>query len=426
MMNWLNNVGFGLLSGQNPLQQAEQQGFGGVPSNTQPKPQMPNRFLSDPAISNALLRMGGSTLQANSQGAGFGGSLGAGATAFSEGLAQGRDAQLRQAQMQAEIQKAQREAQFGVRSSGFEGDMARAMVVMNNPNSTDDEKRVAQSIIQTAERMTGAYDPISGEYRFNNKARLPIELSRPASAAPQETPLPQAAPMGAPQLMPNVEGGLLPPPADLPTGQERMPASSFTAPQTQGVSFTPTGNRKNDAELQRRAAELNMEIQAERDKALGKEQGTATAATASQISKLPQLEAVVSELNTLADTADYNLPQQGRNFVRRQLGLPTQDGAVARAKYIAMVDNQVLPLLRDTFGAQFTQKEGETLRQTLGDADKSPTEKKAVLEAFIEQKKRNVVSDANLAGIAPPDFGNLNGTPKPQRLKYNPQTGDFE
>jgi hypothetical protein len=55
-----------------------------------------------------------------------------------------------------------------------------------------------------------------------------------------------------------------------------------------------------------------------------------------------------------------------------------------------MVDNQILPLLRETFGAQFTLQEGQSLKTTLGDPEKSPQEKRAVLEAFIEQKVRNI------------------------------------
>jgi hypothetical protein len=50
----------------------------------------------------------------------------------------------------------------------------------------------------------------------------------------------------------------------------------------------------------------------------------------------------------------------------------------------------VLPMLRDTFGAAFTVKEGETLRATLGGDDKSPAEKQAILKAFIAQKKRDL------------------------------------
>jgi dephospho-CoA kinase len=84
--------------------------------------------------------------------------------------------------------------------------------------------------------------------------------------------------------------------------------------------------------------------------------------------------------------------------VAKQTGQLPREAAVARARYIAVVDNQVLPLLRDTFGAAFTQKEGETLRNTLGDPNKSPAEKKAVLRSFIEQKRRDLEALAMQSG----------------------------
>ena len=49
-----------------------------------------------------------------------------------------------------------------------------------------------------------------------------------------------------------------------------------------------------------------------------------------------------------------------------------------------------MPLLRDTFGAQFTEREGESLKATLGSPNVSPKEKDAVLRSFIKQKKRNI------------------------------------
>lgn len=107
-------------------------------------------------------------------------------------------------------------------------------------------------------------------------------------------------------------------------------------------------------------------------------------------SKLPGLKSVVSELSQLADKATYTTAGKLWDDVVRETGnLPTE-GAQARTKYMSMVDNQVLPLLRDTFGAAFTVSEGESLRATLGAPDKSPAEKKAVLEAFIEQKVRDL------------------------------------
>ena len=122
----------------------------------------------------------------------------------------------------------------------------------------------------------------------------------------------------------------------------------------------------------------------------GKAEGENVNLLASMEAKMPGLELVVEQLDKLADKATYTWAGQNIDAARKQAGMEPRPEAVARAEYIAMVDNQVLPLLRDTFGAAFTQKEGDTLRDTLGDPDKSPAEKKAVLRAFIAQKKRDV------------------------------------
>jgi hypothetical protein len=122
----------------------------------------------------------------------------------------------------------------------------------------------------------------------------------------------------------------------------------------------------------------------------GKEEGTARADLASVRAKLPGLKVVVEQLAKIGDVATYTKAGQLLDYGRTQANLPPRAGAIARTKYIAMVDNQILPMLRDTFGAQFTQKEGESLKTTMGDPEKSPQEKRAVLEAFIEQKVRNI------------------------------------
>lgn len=126
--------------------------------------------------------------------------------------------------------------------------------------------------------------------------------------------------------------------------------------------------------------------------AAGKGQGEATVAYRSMMSKLPGLQTVVNDLNDLADKATYTGAGQIYDYGRAQLGMEPREAAIARTDYIAKVDNQILPLLRDTFGAAFTVKEGEALRATLGDPDKTPAEKKRVLKAFIEQKQRDVES----------------------------------
>lgn len=149
---------------------------------------------------------------------------------------------------------------------------------------------------------------------------------------------------------------------------------------------------------------------AERDKKVGAGQGDAAVSYESMSSKLPGLEQVVTELDGLADKATYTTAGKALDWGMKELGMQPRDAALARSEYIAKVDNQVLPMLRDTFGAAFTVKEGETLRATLGDPDKSPAEKKAVLRAFIDQKKRDIKALGVQGGITSTPAPNGNGT----------------
>ena len=135
--------------------------------------------------------------------------------------------------------------------------------------------------------------------------------------------------------------------------------------------------------------------------AVGKDQGETVATYESVNSKMPGLEKVITELNDVAEDATYTVGGNVWNETRKQLGLGPSAGAIARTKYMAMVNNQVLPMLKDTFGAAFTVSEGDALRATLGDPDKTPEEKQMVLEAFIEQKRRDVDALAARTGNAP-------------------------
>jgi hypothetical protein len=158
--------------------------------------------------------------------------------------------------------------------------------------------------------------------------------------------------------------------------------------------------------------------EAERQKVGGKALGEADASLASMNSKMQGLESVVQRLDKLSETATYSLGGQILDVGMKQVGMDPRQAAIDRAEYIATVDNQVLPLLRDTFGAAFTQKEGDTLRQTLGDPDKSPAEKQQVLKAFIQQKRRDVEALSMQTGQTP--------SGAPARRRYNPATGALE
>ena len=92
----------------------------------------------------------------------------------------------------------------------------------------------------------------------------------------------------------------------------------------------------------------------------------------------------------LGKVATFTTAGKARDATRRQLGLDVGVGAIARKEYISKVDNEILPLLRQTFGAAFTEREGTSLKATLGDPDASPQEKDAVLKSFIATKQSQI------------------------------------
>ena len=122
----------------------------------------------------------------------------------------------------------------------------------------------------------------------------------------------------------------------------------------------------------------------------GKTRGEKASNLANLESTLPQLLNTVNKLSDLGQKATYTYAGRAGNFLKRQAGMDVGERAIAREKYINTVNDQVLPLLRQTFGAAFTAKEGDSLKETLGDPNKSPQEKDAALQAFIEQKINSV------------------------------------
>lgn len=152
--------------------------------------------------------------------------------------------------------------------------------------------------------------------------------------------------------------------------------------------------------------------------AVAKEEG----ATLTELNKvraaMPGLQEAVGELRRLAPIATFSLGGKAFDEASRQLGFGATKGATARAKFIATINNQVLPLLKPTFGAAFTVQEGESLKATMGDPDLSPDEKLVQLDAFIEQKFRDIeTKEAELGG------GEQQVTPT-GRTATNPQTGE--
>jgi hypothetical protein len=105
---------------------------------------------------------------------------------------------------------------------------------------------------------------------------------------------------------------------------------------------------------------------------------------------LPGVKQAVAELLELSDMATSTLGGRAFDFLVKESGFGATKGSDARAKLIAIVDNQVLPLLKETFGAAFTAQEGEALKASLVDPDASPSQKREQLNAFLAQKERNI------------------------------------
>jgi hypothetical protein len=116
---------------------------------------------------------------------------------------------------------------------------------------------------------------------------------------------------------------------------------------------------------------------------------------------MPGLREVVNKLKTLSDVATYTRGGKVFDEVVKELGFGATEGSTARARMESLVNNQILPLLRDTFGAQFTEREGEQLRKTMMDIDAAPEQKKQILDSFIEQKMRDLEMKQRRAGEQP-------------------------
>jgi len=114
---------------------------------------------------------------------------------------------------------------------------------------------------------------------------------------------------------------------------------------------------------------------------------------------LPGLKNAVGQLRELAPIATSTIGGKIFDQAVKQTGFGSTKGATARKKFIAIVNNQVLPLLKPTFGAAFTVQEGEALRATMGDPDSTPEEKMAQLDAFIDQKMRDIQTKQSQLGV---------------------------
>lgn len=105
---------------------------------------------------------------------------------------------------------------------------------------------------------------------------------------------------------------------------------------------------------------------------------------------LPAFEEMAKQLNEVGKDATYTKSGQAYDWLVRQLGLGSTKGANARERYRQIVNNELLPKLRETFGGQLSDAERESLLSTLGNVDLSAPEREQAVQSFIESKKRQL------------------------------------
>lgn len=205
-----------------------------------------------------------------------------------------------------------------------------------------------------------------------------------------------------------------------------------TAEQVAGTEATIAGAKAGASEAAKADVQLDMKPKIAAAVKAAEQQAAAAGEAFTDFKRaqaaLPGVEEVVGQLKDLAPLATSTIGGKVFDEAVKQLGFGSTKGATARAKFTALIDNQVLPLLRDTFGAAFTVKEMETLKATMGDPDASPDVKMAQLETFVQNKYRELERKereaANLGAPVTPAAPEAGTAPK--RLKYNPATGRLE
>jgi hypothetical protein len=154
--------------------------------------------------------------------------------------------------------------------------------------------------------------------------------------------------------------------------QDKTLGQQVVAQKTAEASGTETG--KSEAQLKFKPKITKAVKLAEKE---ATERGEVLTDLGRMEASLPGVKEVVNELLELSDIATSTLGGKAFDFVVKQSGFGSTKGATAKAKMEAIVDNQVLPLLKETFGAAFTATEGEALKASLVNPDSSPAQRSA-------------------------------------------------
>jgi len=190
----------------------------------------------------------------------------------------------------------------------------------------------------------------------------------------------------------------------IPAAPTPQPAAPMTPRQAQIP--LPAGGSVLAPRQRREVAKKAEETRISRESKAGEKRDAATIEAENLLkdmqANMPRIEQVTRELSELGGRATYTTFGKALDVGRKELGMSPRESAVARKAYMSKVDNEILPLLKQTFGAAFTKAEGDSLRATLGDPDATPEAKNAVLKAFIESKKGQIESLQRRTGQSVP------------------------
>jgi hypothetical protein len=229
------------------------------------------------------------------------------------------------------------------------------------------------------------------------------------------------------QALPDGSVQVRDPSGEIVTGQARLDALSQSRQQAlktlqaESEIAVDTEGKKSEAKLKTQLS-LKPQIEAAVAEArtIAADKGQVFTELNQMKAALPGLQSTVGALRELAPIATSTYGGRVFDAAVKESGFGATEGATARAKFIAIVNNQVLPLLKQTFGGSFSVQEGQELKSSMGDPNASPSEKMAQLDAFIEQKIRTIESKE--AQLKQPQ-GVQNTGPNEGATATNPQTG---
>ena len=182
------------------------------------------------------------------------------------------------------------------------------------------------------------------------------------------------------------------------TAAERIAES----PELERLVAEAAKNKAQATEEGKSSAQLKFKPQIQSAIKIAEAEASARGEALTDLSKMqasmPGLESAVSQLRELSEISTSTLGGRFFDTMVKETGFGATKGGTARAKIIAIINNQMLPLLKQTFGGAMTEGEGKRLAATMGDPDQTHEGRMAELDAFIDQKRRTISGLKNEVG----------------------------